>query len=165
MSSSNQSDPRLLLPDWLRDGDAPLPAAVQPEPLAAIANGIDSTETVEVVDVAPVFAEPVVPVTPYSDRLSLDTRLDPDQLVSPEDLPMWLGGLERTVEVPVGAVASTTSAMPISNAVAIEEPAPYDGVDAPENDVIDVQVNGWYAIVGALGLLILLAAALKLYLS
>ena len=165
MSSSNQSDPRLLLPDWLRDGDAPLPMAVQPKPVAATADVTEAQEIVKVVETAPAIMEPVTPVTPYSDRLSLDTRLDPDQLVSSEDLPTWLGGLERTVEVPAGAVATASSANPVAQAVEIEKPAPYDGVDAPENDVIDVQVNGWYAIVGALGLLILLAAALKLYLS
>ncbi len=165
MSSSNQSDPRLLLPDWLRDGDAPLPEAVQREPVEATVVGTGVQEIVEVVDVAPVIEKPILASTPYSDRLSLDTRLDPDQLVSPEDLPTWLGGLERSPEVPAGAVAAETKVKPIANIVAIEEPAPYDGVDAPEKDVIDVQVNGWYAIVGAIGLLILLAAALKLYLS
>ncbi len=165
MSSSNQSDPRLLLPDWLRDGDAPLPEAVRREPVAATAVGTDAQKTVEAVDVALVIKESVPLGTPYSDRLSLDTRLDPDQLVSPEDLPTWLGGLEWVPEVPGGAAAAEAKTKPVVNAVAIEEPAPYDGVDAPENDVIDVQVNGWYAIVGAVGLLILLAAALKLYLS
>jgi hypothetical protein len=42
---------------------------------------------------------------------------------------------------------------------------PYDGVDAPQDGVIDVEVNGWIIVAGAVGLLILLAAALKLYLS
>ncbi len=167
MSSPNPSDPRMLLPDWLRDGDAPLPEVVHTEPEAAVSAAVPVVreDVVEIIAVAPVIAEQVVPATPYSDRLSLDTRLDPGQLVSPEDLPTWLGGLERTLEVPGPAAIRETSPLPVTNVVAIEEPEPYDGVDAPEDGVIDVQVNGWYAIVAALGLLILLAAALKLYLS
>lgn len=161
MSSPNPSDPRLLLPDWLRDGDAPLPAPAESEPLK---QSVATAELVEVAELVPVNqATPVVaPVLPYSERLSLDTRLDPNALVAPEDLPAWLGGLERAPSPVAGAPVSVT---PRVSVVAIEEPEPYEGVDAPEEGVIDIEVNGWYMIVGALGLLILLGAALRLYLS
>ncbi|MEZ4506055.1 MAG: hypothetical protein R2848_09465 [Thermomicrobiales bacterium] len=76
------------------------------------------------------------------DRLALDHVLDPGQLVGPEDLPTWLGGLERTnvaveqVSIPT-AMSSTASTVPLAI-----EAEPYDGVDAPQPDVIDVEVNG-----------------------
>ena len=45
MSSPNSSDPRLLLPDWLRDGDTPLPAPAESKPLD------QSVATAELVEV------------------------------------------------------------------------------------------------------------------
>lgn len=167
MSSSNPSDPRLLLPDWLRDGDTPLPSRSELQVPAAV-QAADVDETVAVVSVSQIainaIPTAIPPMRPYSDRLTLDTRLDPGQLVSSEDLPGWLGGLERTLDgaAPVSIAAAAPSAAPVAP---IAEPEPYVGVDAPEDGVIDVQVNGWYLIVGAIGLLILLAAALRLYLS
>ena len=163
MSSSNPSDPRLLLPDWLRDGDTPLPAPAESKPLeqpVAVAELVGAAETVPLTHVAAADA----PVLPYSERLSLDTRLDPNALVSPEDLPAWLGGLERST-APLVEAQTPVRVTPAVPVVTIEEPEPYEGVDAPEAGVIDVEVNGWYMIVGAIGLLILLAAALRLYLS
>lgn len=163
MSSSNSSDPRMLLPDWLRDGDTPLAPSSEP---IAVAQPVAVAEIVEVIEAAPVVAEsaPAAPVLPYSDRLSLDTRLDPGVLVSVEDLPSWLGGLERASIAPI--LDSSVVAAPVVAPVAvIEEPEPYEGVDAPEEGVIDVSINGWYMVAGAIGLLILLAAALRLYLS
>jgi hypothetical protein len=164
MSSSNPSDPRLLLPEWLRDGDTPLPTRAESRPAG---QPVVVAEIVEVVEAEPVIDTPIaVPVTPYSERLSLDTRLDPGALVSAEDLPSWLGGVERDAAPAVEAVApARVAAATAPAAAAIEEPEPYDGVDAPEAGVIDVQVNGRYMIAGAIGLLILLAAALRLYLS
>lgn len=157
MSSSNPSDPRLLLPEWLRDGEAPLPAPIEP---TATKNPV---AVVEVVTVPEVVAAPAIaPATPYSDRLSLDTRLDPAALVSADDLPTWLGGLERHTAIAAAAPAAVVSA-PV--APRIEDPEPYEGVDAPDEGVVDVEINGWYVIAGAVGLLILLAAALRLYLS
>jgi hypothetical protein len=163
MSSPNPSDPRLLLPDWLRDGDTPLPAPAESKPLD---QSVATAELVEVAELVPVHQDTPVaaPALPYSERLSLDTRLDPNALVAPEDLPAWLGGLERAPG-PVVGVPAPVSVTPRVSVVAIEEPEPYEGVDAPEEGVIDVEVNGWYMIVGAIGLLILLAAALRLYLS
>ena len=163
MSSSNPSDPRLLLPDWLRDGDALLAAPAESsslEPPVAVAEHVEVAETVPLSQ----FAPDVAPTLPYSERLSLDTRLDPGALVSPEDLPAWLGGLERAT-APLVEAQAPVRVPPALPAVAIEEPEPYEGVDAPEPGVIDVEVNGWYMIVGAIGLFILLAAALRLYLS
>lgn len=162
MSASNQPDPRLSLPDWLRDGDTPLPSAVATKP---VAQPVVATEVVEVVEVVQVVTEPVQPATPFSDRLSLDTRLDPERLISPEDLPLWLGGLERLVVAPGPSSPLPVKQAPVAHAIAIEAPEPYEGVDAPDEGVVDVQVNGWYLIVAALGLLILLAAALRLYLA
>jgi hypothetical protein len=159
MSSSNPSDPRLLLPDWLRDGDVLLPVSDSLKPAEQPVVVVAVAEAAAVVPDKPA----VVPVRPYSERLSLDTRLDPGALVSAEDLPTWLGGLDRsTAHVP-----STPASAPIAaaTAVVIEEPEPHEGVDAPEDGVIDVEVNGWYMIAGAIALLILLAAALRLYLS
>ena len=163
MSAPNPSDPRLLLPDWLRDGDTPLPVPIERKPTDP---PVAVAEIEDVAEAPPVVEEAValVPVTPYSDRLSLDTRLDPGALVSAEDLPTWLGGLERTAAA-IADVPAHASVAAASPAVAIEEPEPYAGVDAPQEAVIDVQVNGWYMIAGAIGLLILLAAAFRLYLS
>ncbi|MEZ4665839.1 MAG: hypothetical protein R2835_04240 [Thermomicrobiales bacterium] len=166
MSSSNSSDPKLLLPEWLRDGDTPLPQAQAP---AAVIDSEPPAEAPVIVEqMAPTVAVAVAaPETPFSDRLALDTSLDPGQLVGPEDLPTWLGGLERTnvaveqVSVPTAMSSTAASTVPL----AIEEPEPYDGVDAPQPDVIDVEVNGWYVIAAGLGLIVLLAAALRLYLS
>lgn len=168
MSSTNPSDPQLLLPEWLRDGSE-LPASRPvPTPPAAVA-------TVEPAIAPPPVAssDAVVAVaasaTPYSDRLSLDTRLDPGQLVSAADLPKWLGGLQGVA--PAGktpaAVENAPFAAMAANApvLVIEEPEPYIGADAPQDGVVDVEINGWLLIAAALGLLVLLAAALKLYLS
>lgn len=167
MSSSNSTDPRLLLPDWLRDGDAPLP--VQTVPPTALA--LPEADIVEAEVVAPVATQAVAaakvaiaPAIPFSDRLTLDTRLDPALLVSSEDLPGWLGGLERTAgKAP--QVLQFATATPVTHVAPIAEPEPYAGVDAPEDGVIDVQINGWYLIAGAVGLLVLLGAALRLYLD
>ena len=85
MSTSNPSDPRLLLPEWLRDGD--LPASLEvPETQAPV-------ESIAPVQALPVDVTAVGPSVPFSDRLSLDTRLDPGLLVSAAHLPKWLGGL------------------------------------------------------------------------
>lgn len=164
MSSSNTSDPRLLLPDWLRDGEVPLPEA--PHVAESAQNEIVSEAVVAVAEIVPAEAV-VVPVAPYSDRLSLDTRLDPGQLVSPQDLPTWLGGLERTdtVQLVTTATSGAVTHVVAPATPAVEESEPYVGVDAPEPGVIDVEVNGWYVIAAGLGLLILLAAALRLYFS
>jgi hypothetical protein len=165
MSSSNPSDPRLLLPDWLRDGDTPLPTSARAMPAEqpkAVAKIIEVVEAVPVVVAAPV----VLSATPFSERLSLDTRLDPGALVSAEDLPAWLGGLEHhTASTAAVSAPPRATARAVPATVTIEDPQPYEGVDAPEDSVIDVQVNGWYMIAGAIGLVILLAAALRLYLS
>ena len=160
MSEPNQSDPRLRLPEWLRDGDVPLPAPVETksveQPVAV------ATVEKDIVAASAVSNSPAATsAMPYSDRLSLDTRLDPKLLVSAEDLPAWLGGLERAT-IPNVAVQTVTTA---ASQVPIDEPEPYEGVDAPQEGVIDIEVNGWYLIAGALGLFILLAAALRLYLS
>jgi hypothetical protein len=169
MSSSNPSDPRLLLPDWLRDGDTPLPVPTQPQPTEPVVVSVEEAEVVVAASV-PTAAEPLVP---FSERLSLDTRLDPQLLVSPEDLPDWLGGLDRlsiaTDKIaPIQRESIAPAALVASSPAPVAplaEPEPYDGVDAPEPGVIEVEVNGWYVVAGALGLIILLAAALRLYLS
>lgn len=166
MSSPNPSDPRLLLPEWLRDGDVPAAArtAVDATPDPAV----EHTEGSVAVDLVEIVSDPVFspPVTPFSDRLSLDTRLDPGQLVSAADLPKWLGGLEPVGRSPVVQSLSASTATPRAQTPAtIEEPEPYEGVDAPADGVIDVDVNGWIIIGAAAGLLVLLIAAFKLYLS
>lgn len=159
MSAPNQSDPRLRLPEWLRDGDVPLPAPVEKKSVGQLAQV--ATDEKDIVAAAAVSNSPAASLAiPFSDRLSLDTRLDPKLLVSAEDLPAWLGGLERAT-IPNVAVQTVTA----TSQVPIEEPEPYEGVDAPQEGVIDIEVNGWYLIAGALGLVILLAAALRLYLS
>jgi hypothetical protein len=163
MSSQDASDPRLLLPEWLRDGDTPLPlfpeapstkqqvAVVEPDPLAAAPQARPATQAGQT-------------ASPFSERLTIDTSLDPAALVSITDLPVWLGGLEHQV-IPL-AMGSASIHRPKAEAAAgIEVPTPYEGVDAPEDGVIDVQVNGWYLIAAAIGLLILLAAAVRLYLT
>lgn len=160
MSSSNPSDPRLLLPEWLRDGDVPAVAVIEPQPLATVAEpSVAAAAEVAAVEIA----QPrLSPLTPFSDRLSLDTRLDPAQLVEASDLPAWLGGPER--QSPLAPVQKI-QAEALPSAQDIDEPLVYDEVDAPEEGVIDVQVNGWYLVAGAIGLLILLAAAFRLYLA
>ena len=160
MSASNTPDPRLLLPEWLRDGEAPVALNVPtPEPATVPEPGSDAA--IETTVVAPAVAQ--IPATPYSDRLSLDTRLDPGQLVAPSDLPRWLGGLESIAPAKeVHGVGSPTASLPVP---AIEEPEPYEGVDAPQEGVVDVEVNGWILVAAALGLLVLLVAAIRLYLS
>lgn len=166
MSASNSSDPRLLLPEWLRDGDMPASAKTPLESTASEStSNPDAVEAIAVVETAEVLA-PAAPATPFSDRLSLDTRLDPGSLVSAADLPTWLGGLERVA--PSSGQPSIRPSSTIAPSVApapAEEQEPYDEADAPKDGVIDVDVNGWVMIAGAVGLLILLAAALKLYLS
>lgn len=163
MSAPNPSDPQLLLPEWLRDGEAPLPAPIEQKPAV---QPMARVAAVDVAEVAPVARDAAasMPALPYSDRLSLDTRLDPKLLVTAEDLPGWLGGLERVIP----SAAATNIAAPVApgaQRVTIEEPEPYQGVDAPEDGVIDVEVNGWYLIAAALGLLVLIAAAARLYVS
>ncbi len=101
-------------------------------------------------------------ISPFSERLTIDTRLDPAVLVSPEDLPVWLGGLGH-LGFPLLRRAPHSIFRRLKLPPRIEAPEPYVGVDAPEDGVIDVQVNGWYLIAAAIGLLILLAAALRLY--
>lgn len=163
MSAPNPSDPRLLLPDWLRDADAPLPIPTAPTSArgsTALAEDCVAPEVVVLV------AEPpkVTSSTPFSDRLSLDTRLDPNALVAATDLPAWLGGLEQIADsVPAGQPAfQAVSAAPT---LPVAEPEPYDAVDAPEDGVIEVQINGWYILLAAIGLLLLIAAAARLFLS
>lgn len=166
MSSPNPSDPRLLLPEWLREGDVPAAARVAPDPThgapVAETDRIAAVDIVEVVTVSTASA----PVSPFSDRLSLDTRLDPGQLVSAADLPRWLGGLEQIGSPVAGQAlgASTEKRRPLSP-VAVDEPEPYDGIEAPEEGAIDVNVNGWIIVGAAVGLLVLLIAAFKLYLA
>lgn len=158
MSSSNPSDPRLLLPEWLRDGD--LPATIKaPEAKAPAASPAQ-------VEAPSVNVQPVAPAAPYSDRLSLDTRLDPAQLVSAADLPKWLGGLERLESTGSQQTTRLTSIPMIeaSTASAIE-PEIDEDIEPSQDRVVDVQITGWMLVAGAVGLLVLLAAALRLYLS
>lgn len=167
MSAPTPSDPRLLLPEWLRDGEMPAPVKTQiapapppegPEPLIK-----ETIVRVESIDAAPAVTPPNVP---FSDRLSLDTRLDPGSLVSAADLPIWLGGLEHVAPAAGPSTKRQTSSAPAATIVApIDSDEPDDEIDTPSNGVIDVEVSGWVAIAAAAGLLILLAAALKLYLS
>jgi hypothetical protein len=162
MSSPSQSDPRLLLPEWLRDGDAPLPAAAAPSSPAATTAIV---EEVAVIAALPVQPAAPLPSTPFSERLSLDSRLDPASLVSAADLPSWLGGIERAKPITTSTVSSSSAASRIARSeAAFEEPVPYEGVDAPDSGVIDIQVNGWYAIAAGIVLVVLLAAALRLFL-
>jgi hypothetical protein len=158
MSTSHPSDPRLLLPEWLRDGDLP--------PSLEVTETQDTVESIAPAQALPVDLPAAVPSVPFSDRLSLDTRLDPGLLVSATDLPKWLGGLEL---VPPSSVQqpTRTEAIAESRSVpkSIEAPEPYEETEPSQDRVIDVQVTGWMMVAGALGLLVLLATALKLYLS
>ncbi len=158
MSTSNPSDPRLLLPEWLRDGD--LPASLEvPETQAPV-------ESIAPVQALPVDVTAVGPSVPFSDRLSLDTRLDPGLLVSAAHLPKWLGGLALVPppveQQPIRSEALANTPSPMKS---IEEPESYADVAPSQDRVIDVQVTGWMLVAGALGLIVLLAAAVKLYLS
>lgn len=166
MSSSDPSDPRMLLPEWLRDGDA----LSVPATSASVSDEAVPSETPQIIEspiepAASVLTAPVAPPAPYSDRLSLDTRLDPGELVSAADLPKWLGGLEQVIVIDKFQSLQPPTAATAPVALAIEEAAPYEGVDAPQAGVVDIETNGWILIAAALGLLVLLLAALKLYLS
>lgn len=166
MSSSDPSDPRMLLPEWLRDGDA----LSVPTPSASVSDEAVPSETPQIIEspvepAANLLTVPVAPPTPYSDRLSLDTRLDPGELVSAADLPKWLGGLEQVIVLDQSQTVQPAMTTTAPRAIAIEEAAPYEGVDAPQAGVVDIEANGWILIAAALGLLVLLLAALKLYLS
>lgn len=171
MSSPNPPDPRLLLPEWLRDGDA-LPEAIASAPVpspapAPVSTALVEHPTPETRETAPSAAAPLLP---FSDRLSLDTRLDPGQLVSAADLPAWLGGLERVAQ-PISrqpvAGKPTSVAVPLTASAATIAPDQVVEIedDAPDDGVVDVEVSGWILVAAAIGLLILLGAALRLYLS
>ncbi len=157
MSAPRPSDPRLLLPEWLRDGDTPVGPTIVAEPAApAIIETTSDPATV-------IESVPTTPATPFSDRLSLDTRLDPAQLVSASDLPKWLGGLERVGIAQESAAPAALTAPPA--APTLEEPEPYEGVDAPQPGITNVEIDAWIVIAAAIGLLVLLFAAFRLYLS
>lgn len=158
MSSSNRPDPRLLLPEWLRDGD--LPASSETREVQA------PVETQIAIGAPPIEAPSVAPPDPYSNRLSLDTRLDPGLLVSATDLPKWLGGRERpslTIAPPPAPPDAVFEGL--AGTLSDDEPEYVEELEPSQQKVIDVQVNGWIMVAGAVGLLILLAAAFKLYLS
>jgi len=167
MSSTNPSDPRLLLPEWLRDGDPPASTQVVTSAEGQPLDGIEPIANVVTLETVTASEPVVISIAPFSERLSLDTRLDPDQLVSAADLPKWLGGLERMAPLAGAQTIATGSASvaPADGLVLVEAPEPYDGIDAPEPNVIDVQLNGWILVAGAIGLLILILAALRMYLS
>ncbi len=138
MSSTNPSDPRLLLPEWLRDGDPPASThGGANAPRAVITTRRHRAAMANVVTLR--NRSPRVSRSsrrsPFSERLSLDTRLDPDQLVSAADLPKWLGGLERMAPLASAQTIATGSASvaPADGLVLVEAPEPYDGVDAPES--------------------------------
>lgn len=162
MSAPSPSDPRLLLPEWLRDADTPVAAAIVAKPAAPAPSPPAAIES-RSVPAAVIESAPATPAPPFSERLALDTRLDPAQLVSAADLPKWLGGVER-VEVAHGNAAPVALVAP-SAALIIEEPEPYEGVDAPQTGIIDVEIDAWIVIAVAVGLLVLLFAAFRLYLS
>jgi hypothetical protein len=158
MSTSNPSDPRLLLPEWLRDGD--LPASIETRAAQA------PVESQVIIESAQIDVPSIAPTVPFSDRLSLDTRLDPGLLVSATDLPSWLGGLER--------ISPTIEPQPVRSHPVLEEgvgthsegePEPAEEFEPSQLQTVDVQVNGWVMIAGAVGLLVLIVAALTLYLS
>jgi hypothetical protein len=158
MSSANRPDPRLLLPEWLRDGDLPASSETR---------GVQATvETQVAIEALTIESPSVAPTDPFSNRLSLDTSLDPGLLVSATDLPKWLGGRERT--------GSTNAQQPLpsdgvfdgkAETLPDDEPESVEELEPPQQKVIDVQVNGWIMVGGAVGLVVLLAAALTLYLS
>lgn len=166
MSSSNVPDPRLLLPEWLRDDAIPTaPAMKGPNgtPVILAESALDEGNLVEI----PTVTEPALPnQIPFSDRLSLDTRLDPALLVAATDLPKWLGGTASAgLPGDVRSAQPPAATLPAAGTFAIEEPEPYEGAGAPEPGVTDVQLNGWYLVAGAIALLVLLIGAFKLYLS
>lgn len=162
MSSSNPSDPRLLLPEWLRDGDAPVALKhTAPEPAPETRAQPIETAAPATVTIPQTVTQNLA--TPYSDRLSLDTRLDPDRLISAEDLPRWLGGIEKAAAATAALQVARTDPPPVASVP--DEPEPYDGVDAPQDGVVDIEVNGWILVAAAIGLLVLLLGAIRLYLS
>ncbi|MCA9860776.1 MAG: hypothetical protein KC438_13700 [Thermomicrobiales bacterium] len=163
MSTSNPNDPRLLLPEWLRDDDVPQSGKgaveIPQPPRDAVAVVESVTDTAVAVESAS-----AVPSIPYSERLSLDTQLDPQRLLSIEDLPAWLGGVER--QILPGDIEPPLEPEPTRQTDAIlEEPEPYLGADAPQDGVAEVTVNNWMIVLGAIGLIVLVAAAFRLYVS
>lgn len=180
MTGKPPADPRLLLPEWLRDGDLKTEGMTN-----------RSESTVDTVDRQQAPNQVQVIHDPYSDRLTIDEMLDPRSLVSERDLPAWLGSLSigRTEPShadrrppassppatqpgarPVSDRAPEPVATPAMDRSLVETPveAPEltdDAVDPNPTNVVDVTLAGWQLAAVAIGLLVLLAAALRLYLT
>jgi hypothetical protein len=76
-----------------------------------------------------------------------------------------LGGLERiSPSAPTQSVHTDSAGIAIAG-TPIDDLEPYLGADAPEERAVDIEVSGWMLVAGAIGLMILILAALKLYLS
>ena len=162
MSKQEQSDPRLLLPEWLRD-EGPLPAPSRqgmtpgnvPVPVSAPATVSQPAQ--------PIFAS--TPLVPYSERLSLDTRLDPATLVAATDLPGWLGGVVEAASAPTSS-AGPVDRLPVpTHAATPLEAEPYEEIDEAADEVVEFEIGAGYLVGAAIALLVLLGAALRLYLS
>lgn len=173
-------DPRMLLPEWLRDEDAsPDPVSNRPEPIVETGEHQQASVRVAVIR------------DPYSQRLAVDDMLDPRALVSESDLPAWLGSLAHaptepahdhsrrpepasspikastvTVSDPGPKVGSApSSARSLTEAPASAARMEPDAIEPNPANVVDVTLEGWQLTAVAIGLLVLLAAALRLYLN
>lgn len=108
-SPSIDSDPRLLLPEWLRD-----------EPQTDAVPSLTEVMPTEQRDdqQAPVSAQWEEPPAPIE-------RFDPSGLITPDDLPAWIRGFVKTDPLP-----SQVSAQPGRIAESVEEGADPAGIES-----------------------------------
>jgi hypothetical protein len=166
MTNSDPSDPRLLLPNWLRDPVVEEESTMLPVDRSAPRGERKRTTRNDGPKPAPDFL-------PFSTRLAVDRVFDPSMLISADDLPRWLSGHTREAQAIPGHgirnVEHAATHAPLSpespSADESESLGETAAMREAEPNVVQVELSGWYLVLAAIGLLILVAGALRLFLS
>lgn len=157
------ADPRLLLPDWLRDESHPSEPvrSLDPHPQ----RDSDRGRAPEPQRPASSWQQPPAPVEQY----------DPTTLIAPEDLPEWIRALSvphespstsPTAAIPVPPVETAPDEVPVErvgNALSTSESIDATGLTAPQPTVSDLTETRFVLLAGA-ALIVILAVLALFYL-
>ncbi|MBX3070272.1 MAG: hypothetical protein KF883_07265 [Thermomicrobiales bacterium] len=160
---ASDTDPRLLLPEWLRDEPAAERAAAAAAP----------SRTAEAVT-QPAPSEPDSPKSGWQEPPRAVERYDPSGLIASDDLPAWIRGVvdsgEARAEPPpaTGAAAAVAAAETppqqveavAERSAAVTEPEPDRAQPAKQSDLTETR----FVLLAGAALVILLALLARFYL-
>lgn len=162
--STPDADPRLLLPDWLRDESPPSEPVRSPDP-SPQGDSERGGRAPEPDRPASAWQQPPAPVERY----------DPSTLIAPEDLPEWIRALSLphespstspTATIPVPPVETAPDEVPVErggNALTTSDSKDVTGLTEPQPTVSDLTETRFVLLAGA-ALIVILAVLALFYL-